>query len=545
MQLKRPHRIDGGSVLWWIMCVVLVALLLPALCYSLDTPFGLVDDYGDWAVARWRENPSTFREWASTTFLGRPTRYRPFFELYNFATWSLLGPRPAAHHLARWALLFLAALFAARMLRLALRFGEARPTRVEEAVPMGLAVFLGMFLFFPNQPVARLAPQELPAVLFCSMAMWAVTRMLASGGAALATARWSTVVLLLVSCLGLSLSKEPTLVLLGWILLWLMFFHARPLTAKVAGILACISLLLLFSAWRAYAVHTQSGYGTAALSPALLRRNAAWLLNDAFQWRTSPLITAGILALLVVALIYAFRGTKLRDEDSLARIVVFLVGGLAATAVMAMTSWYPVPRYWYPMVLPMSLLCALGAHIAVRGERPLHRLIRGGVALWLLFFVAANYHNTLLQFLSQHHARHVEARMLNEVEALFAQGEAVSIGYAEQEPDIELTWHARLYFAGFRPFFRGAEPVEPASTKNPEDVHIGRLVSPRNAEPLRHRTVTWAHAVDYALLAPTARIAATLQGRRAPYTYLDAGVHDFDYAWYCHEPIGAGNGERD
>lgn len=65
-------------------------LFLPVFYYSLNTPFGLVDDYSIWKWVRIFDGWAEFYQWIDGQFLSLGyaaeainPRHRPFYEFYN------------------------------------------------------------------------------------------------------------------------------------------------------------------------------------------------------------------------------------------------------------------------------------------------------------------------------------------------------------------------------------------------------------------------------------------------------------------------------
>ena len=101
------------------LLVIIPALLyLPALYYSLDTPFALVDDYREWLFNKdygsWERIPVLLERYVLGT---RGDRYHPFWALYMPAAWNVYGVHPWLHHLGRWAFHFGAVLMFAAAFR--------------------------------------------------------------------------------------------------------------------------------------------------------------------------------------------------------------------------------------------------------------------------------------------------------------------------------------------------------------------------------------------------------------------------------------------
>lgn len=511
---------------WALLCL----LLLPAISLSFQTPFTLVDDYGDWCVVLWTKWPVLLKKWLASTFWGNPQRYRPLFEIYNWVTWRTLGDHPGLHHLVRWIVLGLIAWIGTLVLR----------TTEGRRMPVASLVMAWVLLLSQNQPVARLAPQELNSALFLVLTLLATVRLLRNRDASLAGTSAANLALLLSGFIGLSIAKESNLPVMAWVLLWLLVRHSRPFGLRTAATLSLLSAVLAFTAWRAAVVARSGGYGTTAIDMVLLHNNAAWLLGDALQWNISPLLTAGLVTLLAGGAIPVCRAIKWRVWLRREQCLLFLWGVLAATTISCLTSWRPVLRYWYPVLVVLALLTATGCtavaeSLAARAQF-VRRAAAGLAAVWMLYFAAANYSGFLWQFVNQHHQGHVDRTMLTGVEGLLARGQAVAIGYRKRDPEPEMVPHARAYFLEFRPYFHREKRAKLADFDRATGPGASWLVSPRKNEREMKLRAVFEYRRTYPLFDAASRFSALAQGRKEAYVNGDAGAHDLDYAWYLWNP---------
>jgi hypothetical protein len=307
--------------------------------------------------------------------------------------------------------------------------------------------------------------------------------------------------------------------------------------------LSLLAAVLAFTAWRAAAVSQAAGYGTTGLNMTLLHKNALWLFQDALQWNTSWIITAGLVASLIPAVTPLCRALRWgvwfrRDQCHL-----FVLGVLAANILSCLTSWRPVLRYWYPVLFALSFLAALG-HTRIRdfliSRSPAVRAAALAVAsAWLLYFAAANYANYIWQFASLHHSGHTDRVLLNGIDSLLQQGQSIAIGYRKRDPEPEMVPHARSYFMEFLPYFHGRKRVKFIEFEPPARSDSPHLVSPRSREQGMRRMATFEFPAQYPLFETACRISSFAQGRPFPYLNGDAGVHDFDYAWHLWAPEDA------
>ena len=292
MSLGGDKSCDGpGRLTVGAMIILAGVLLLPALSYSLRTGFALVDDMSDWqVVSNWCRHPQQFLEWCGATFLRFESgRYRPMFELGNLLAWSVWGHHPAWHHAARWALKLMALVGFTVSLRWIL--GRA-------STPWPLLVAAYLFLFFPNQPDARLAPQELNTVVFLALLVVAVVRVQVVHTSNLAVVRGRWLLGLYLACLGLSWSKETNVALLAWVSVWFAGWGCYHRRWRALWRVVPVLLLTLYTVLRVSAAAQGADYGVASLSWPFWLNNMDWLVKDLFQARMSWGVTVPLVLLV-------------------------------------------------------------------------------------------------------------------------------------------------------------------------------------------------------------------------------------------------------
>ena len=523
-----------AEAVFWSVPVV---LFLPALYYSLTTPFGLVDDYWSSTYASFfdlfgRFDPASWS--AALESADHPARYRPFWVFYQAATWTVFGPVPWLHHLARWltvtgAVFAFSAAFSA--FPSAAPAGRGAAAGFVRLLPRALLVHL--WVFFPNQPAARLGPQEVSTVFFMGLCTWMTARMLVRRDRADGKERGSTPMthaLFVLGCFGLVWSKEVNIA----VALWMLVFYCAPLLkrmdrTRIIGGLA-LAAVVVHTAWTVSGLWEAGGYGTASLTPQLVIDNARWLATGLFQVDTSPVIAAGLAVL--AALLPVFVGRANRRERL---FVLFLLGQFASLYLIFCLSYSQAPRYWYPLVPVFATLVAFSAKfmlgfvapptdVSVRpASRPLRARFPIACALagFVLFFIGCNYANTLLQTVVQHRARHTEKALLAEVTRLLDRGRHVQVmDFAEGD---ELMQNILVYYNWFLPRFEGRHydihdiwtPVVPSNHASEPRYWVahgdGNL-------PLPHDAVD-----DYPLLSRARDVAAILQSDTPHWTY-DSGA---------------------
>ncbi len=521
--------------------ILFLALLAPALAYSLGTPFALVDDYGDFTRIDLLKSSRYFGYWLRTTFAGIPPdgRYRPLFDVDCSLGWLIIGPHPAIHHLARWGnwlvglLCWNAALW--RLIRI--RSRGVAPAPADVATLMPLLIFNVFVCFFPNQPMARLAPQELLTFVTLGMLVMGATRMLTDPPDIGRTDRIARAGWMIAGYAGLSLSKETNVAPMAFFCAFLigLALVRRSLRILIAAVPAMA--WLAYTVWRVHAASTATGYGTRAFNLPLVLDNLRWLAHDAFQFSTVPafgVIIAASLLVMGIRLVLLLRRSGLSPD---AGCLVFSLGMTFSMITVLLISWLPILRYFYPLV-PL-----LGWHLALSsieldrllGRRQLMRgIVRGLILVILSWFIAANYYSYLMQFAAQHHARNVEQRLLTGMQQRLEKGQPLAICFDPQDPDMELASSVRVYFERYLPRYHGKtlalRVIPPLATDETLLLASRKQMDPR----LWRREETFFRAPASQLLDITKRLSAILQGRRYPYLVQDAGTHGLDYKWYLY-----------
>ena len=409
-------------------------------------------------------------------------------------------------------------------------------------LPRALLVYL--WVFFPNQPAARLGPQEVNTVFFMGLCTWMMARMLSRRGRGEKEEIRSTRLthgLFVLGCFGLVWSKEVNIA----VALWMLVFYCGPLLKRMdrPRILGSLALVAVFvhTAWTISGLWDARGYGTVPVTLKLVTDNARWIAADLFQVDTSPVIASGLvllLALLPVFVVAKARSVlRARGISSELLFVLFLLGQFASLYLILCTSWVQVIRYWYSLVPVFTTLVAFSAKFMlelvaqpawsfgsahVRAVRASRARLGAACALagFVLFFISCNYSNMLLQTVVQHRARHAERELLAEITRLLDRGRHVTaIDFSEVD---ELVYNILNYYRDFLPRFHGRK----------YDIHdkwTDTALSRRGREPRYwvipgedlpasyeivdgYRLLSWAHDV------------ATVLQLDTPYWNTDAGV---------------------
>ena len=375
------QRLDPAAIAF---AAVPALLYIPALYYSLTTPFSLVDDYVLWKYLHIFDGLHTLSDalGAKGYEVWGDVRYKPAWDFYIGATWKIFGPTPWLHHLARWAMNFGAvAAFAAALLCFQRRNGRnengdsAPPNRIVRLLPLAALVYL--WIFFPNQPAATLGPQEVQTVFFLAICVWMTALTLTWQGKP--QTRRDALLIYAAFCVGfcgLAWSKETNLIAELWLLI---SYYALPMIAALrrqpGPRISDVSALKSVGVWRAlgglpliavflhmlvivYLIAPVEGYGRAPLTPELLISNAAWLAETLFQLKTSLVIAAGLALLSAALLLFvAMNIAKRRFTDELI-FTLFLLGIFASLYLALCTSWTQALRYSYILIPAFTALMA-------------------------------------------------------------------------------------------------------------------------------------------------------------------------------------------
>ena len=474
------QRLDTAAVAF---AAVPALLYIPALYYSLTTPFSLVDDYVLWKYLHIFDGLHTLSDalGAKGYEVWGDVRYKPAWDIYIGATWKIFGPNPWLHHLARWVMNFGAvAAFAAALLCFQRRNvrnedgDSAPPNRLIRLLPLATLIYL--WIFFPNQPAATLGPQEVQTVFFLAICVWMTALTLTRQGKPLT--RRDALLIYAAFCIGfcgLAWSKETNLIAELWLL---TSYYALPIIVALrrqpGPRISVLRALKSIGVWRAlgglpliavfvhtlvivYLIAPVEGYGRAPLTPALFISNAAWLAETLFQLKTSLIIAAGLALLSAALLLFvAVNIAKKRFSDELI-FTLFLLGIFVSLYLALCTSWTQALRYSYILIPAFTALLAFSTKFILEftarfnlNDRP-RNLAAFTLTAFIAFFVCCNYYNFLYQTAAQRIARHNDESVLAEITRLLEQGQYVQVLDARYVFSRELI----TYFHEFLPWFYG------------------------------------------------------------------------------------------
>ena len=545
------RNVTRGLALAIVLVAVPALLFVPILSYSLNTPFALVDDYYDWTWLEVLENPHSLSQWFYERFVSLDatgSRHRPFFEFYNMLVWKTFGPTPWLHHLSRWVFHF-AAVFAFSAAFLAFPVEKQNPTF--RFIPLALLVYL--WLFFPNSPASRLAPQEVYSVFFLGLCTWMVALILLKRDDS-PTATLGIHGVFFLGFLGLALSKETNIALMAWML---VFYPVLLLARRPPRVLLiCIPLVLIFL-HLFIKVLNAPGYG-----PTERENYVYWhsreILVGLFQFHTSLLLLALFTVLCILLLWNVFARVFKGRWDPELWFIVFLLGLAASMFAIVVVSWGVALRYWYVLIpifaLLMAYSCKYVLEYASHRPRLVWRLAPAMFVLFIAYFVGANYYNAMWQTVVQHDVRTIESRLIAEVTQLHDQGHHVYISESRDEHVFNLV----RYFHGFAPRFLDKTYPRIATTQAaPESqlyytvtLHRRSIAATEAESPVECATITSIVAQSEQRDSSLAYHIASVLQAGTPHRSRDAGVAwPTSYHWAirrvsCPEVGGMNQGTR-
>ena len=520
-------------------------LLIPAIYYSLATPFSLIDDYlygSELQALAVFDDADSFLDWCHRNFVSSEmTRFRPFWELANGFALAVYGTTPWLHHLSRWLLHLASIAMFVSAVAITLkpdRKGVA-DTATSASVLIPIALMVHIWLFFPNSPVSRLMPQEIHTVFFLGLCNWMAALLLTEPVSVSPVRIYLTRTLLCFGCLGLSWSKEVNV---GLVACMFLFQLALLLWRKRRLRLESISSALLFSisafaAFRVYASSRNAGLGYSKdpteVDLAHLAYNARTILTGLFQSETSMVILVVFLGLSITSLAVLVSFGRHRGLDTTKFFLAFLFAQGASLFLALSFSWGIVLRYWYPLIPLLTMAMAFSAYfviwIASRLSLGATRVAKALLLAFVGFYIACNYSNFLFQTITQHRGGSLDQRTVQVVTRLLEDDEPVWVARTGREHEDKLIGH-----------FNGSGFLLTLDAER-EHVHTERPVSlpyyyqVTRSAPAGEATLVWSASPrrSYAAFSIASKISAFLQGE-GRHLSTDAGAlppFPLEYQW--------------
>lgn len=400
-------------------------------------------------------------------------------------------------------------------------------------LPLGLLIYC--WLFFPNVPAARLSTLEVYTVFFLGLCNWMAALLLTDDGGNDRRSRRQRRLhygLFVLGFVGLVGSKEVNIAPALWLIMAycaaLLLRRNDSWQSALSGIpLAVIFLLVLDTVYDATAA-AGVGYGNPlALSEFI--DNASAVLSGLFLVETSPIVGIGFALLTAALLIILAVRVAARQFDNRTLFMLFLLGQFASMFAILCASWDVVLRYWYILIPVFAMLLAFAAQILLEVIRDRWRRLLPAAAAamlgFIIFFVAVNYYNFLLQTTIQHGTRHADAQVIGAVGRLLDHGKYVQANPTDLDLEPVLTLPG--YFNGLtRNAGRYGYRVysAPPTDAVPEYYFVDFYQRDYDYPMAVHQDIVSRE--DYPILTPAGQLAGALQFRDgAPYHWSDAGAH--------------------
>jgi len=531
-----------------IIYFVLIVMLLPAIWYSLRTSFSLIDDYSTWTLPDAFASLSAVSDWFRDLFLNYSGRVRSFWLIYQAMTWVVLGPHPLLHHLGRLLVKF-------AVVYVSLKIFSYFTKDKLRALNAGVFAFLSIYLFFPNNPEARLTQLEIEGVFFLSATIFFLCKLLMQKDGNICHLSRVSYSGLLLSFMFLGFTKEPFIVLVFTCLCFVVILNLR---VRAFFRIVPFVVISVFHYYKVLGTFRGGDYGIAPLSVDAAIGNAIWYSKSLFLIDTSVIFS---VMFAIPVLYYLCRRTidirkrlrtnpvileqcpcplmHFRDRltgmflyDKEFTFYLFLLLNFLAFYAITLTFWLPVLRYFYPLVYLLALLIGVSIvqSLQIWKHNKKFALV---VIIASLYFVSANYYNFLYQFACQYAARNTERRMLMEITSLLEQNQKVCIVV-----DWEYDFNVVRYFNEYLPKYRGTnyriKSVQHGDLLN----ESGYLVTRSNTTLPGHMDLEKKFVDDQnLLLLKGARVISFLAlfGKNPPHL-CDAGARSIgEHDWYIYK----------
>ena len=521
----------------------LILLLIPPLWYSLRTPFALIDDYNSWMIVRSFSHVSGIILWFQDTWVHTYNRFRITFDMYDLVTWALLGGNHTLHHAMRWVLKAIVVWSTFNILRLMVSDWRSE-------IGLSFWVFCVLYIFFPNNPEARLAPTELLTVTFLALLFYELSRLFVRARGdlkVLGLRRYLWVIFVFTAMLWV---KETNIVIGMVALMMLVCLNLKRWMRLLPFV-----VIVLITGIRVWAEKHAGGYGTAPITLELIHKNIVWYNRWLFLRDTSWVCSLSLLVPLLAGvawLVIQTWKTRLVENRWLWRWVLWLQThpiltfcwlvflSMLSYYAIVLISWELVPRYFYPVVYLLALWIGL-ILLAVEAFPSRWRLaVTGLVIVASVYFIGANYYNFIYQFANQYYTRIVEQDVLRTSDRLLRDGRTVTLTM-----DGEFEDKINNYFNDYLPYYKQTGyriKIGPVMPPNDGCYYVSRS---KMTLPAGHQSYRcFDHRGVSKILWWCDRISSWFQFGRPAFQWEDAGApyigrHGEEMSvWYmydCHD----------
>jgi len=372
----------------------MVLLLIPVYYLSLTTPFRLIDDYTTWMIH------GDLIKYLSFSSEGRSY---PIYEYYNEITWSLFQTDYSLHHLTRLLVKILTFLLIFKLGK------ELCPLNVKKYEWSSFIFIFSLYFFYPNNPEARLAPQELLSAFFLFFTTYFIVNKQTYS---------KKIFIILIGFICFLLSKESNIII-GFLLFTFITYRIIKSSTHNYWIIPFV-IVFTHTFINIYLITSKGGYGQANISLALISNNLSSLTE--FILFPGGSYDPFILIFLLITPTYLIikKTPSLVKNISLTgfwhdnKNIIFVTLLFVAAIATYSLSWHKVLRYAYLPTLLFHLLIYFSLRYILQNN--LWSKLFSNMNFFSLIFVLIVFSNFYYQFFLQNFAGNFEKRLLNTIE---------------------------------------------------------------------------------------------------------------------------------
>ena len=371
----------------------------------------MVDDYAD---AMMRFSPRRISEMIQRFTDLDYWRFRPVWELETSIAYRVFGLNSVLHHLFRHLLKFASGIF------LLLGICRVMPHKKMPFTITGF-VFAVFFLFFPNNPEARLAPQELILLFHFSLVFYLSMAIYTRFDGDMLKSKWRYFLLLFLFIVMI-LTKESSCSYSFPLIAFYLLIGVQHKKRKAVIPFIVVSLLHLGRIWLIES--SGQNYGESGFDLQRFEKTANATI-DAVTLRGWSDLFAFIFCLAVpmAGLFLCCKSVKkpqkirqLLKNKQWILMIYFVLTVVFSFLVVVATSAFYVLRYTHVLLIPVTLLFTCGfimiTHHIWQKNNKTKIVFTSLTVLFCCWFIAANYHNYVYQFATQYYTRTNEEKML-------------------------------------------------------------------------------------------------------------------------------------
>ena len=402
--------------LLWAIATFGLLLYLPAFLYAIKTGPALIDDYADAGYLTIFSSLDNFRSFVSHNMnyhIGG--RWRPFYEFEVGLRWTLWGDTYSLHKTYRMAMRVAVSFFSAGLAPLLLR-------KSRHALLIQIGLFFTLLLF-PNNPEARLAPQELPLVLFLSIFYYGVISCYVCEPNDKTDGIVRQIFWIIIPALGMVSSKEPGFILVPPAIVTILLAK-RPRTRRYL----LSSILMVITGWCYVRLSRESSHLGSIFELGTIGTFMSYVFNP-FRSRVWMVI---FCVLFVFSIVVMLRRALVLGyySDKFTRVFFLMFTGwlLYSYLILFIPNLclrYSFPVSWFTLILVTLPICCANENW---GNKLLGRAI---FSLWAILTLLM-YQNYLFQFYSQYRFRKAEQSLVAAIDQIQRGGGVVWMENADE-----------------------------------------------------------------------------------------------------------------